>query len=316
MKRSMFIVFGMILLSLSFVNALGGDIGVCFYGQDGMVCYDGDGNPIQENDSNENQNWFSESSALQKIYYELRAIVNSTEYDNCLSINSTEDALIKLEIGELCYNTIGGENEDYEVNQNVYVPSFGQSIKLTINDKEYYVPMINSVYALSNAKNMGNITQWSKNVINENLYASDNSFYSGNIIIYVSEGVGQIFLNGVIIEDNGERISTLESWKETITDLLDNFFEVLFPAYEVQVEEHKDTLQDHKTRLTTLEGDDSEIFPSYLNKLSSSIRKRIVCSYAEENHLTGMQGLGWTCGMTYKTSRSGRVSARCSCKRG
>ncbi|PIN91149.1 hypothetical protein COU57_01750 [Candidatus Pacearchaeota archaeon CG10_big_fil_rev_8_21_14_0_10_32_14] len=51
----------------------------------------------------------------------------------------------------------------------------------------------------------------------------------------------------------------------------------------------------------------------YLKYLSSSDRKNIICGYAQDNHLTSYEDLGWHCDMTYTTSRSGRESVKCKC---
>ncbi len=56
------------------------------------------------------------------------------------------------------------------------------------------------------------------------------------------------------------------------------------------------------------------IFASlYFKFLSSADRKKIVCGYAEEQHLNSSINLGWNCTITYKQYRSGE-RADCRCK--
>jgi len=114
---------------------------------------------------------------------------------------------------------------------------------------------------------------------------------------------------------------TIDDWKDSITDTITNILDQItgnteqIEQYDKRLYNLEDNAEELEGRVRTLETGSSEIFPSYLNKLSSSYRKKIVCAYGEENHLIGVEGLGWTCGLTYKTSRSGRESVRCRCKR-
>ncbi len=178
-------------------------------------------------------------------------------------------------------------------------------------------------------------------VLDEKIYVSsnDNSVSKGFYGVVGYEGCGTIvkttvewfrvypYANllptyeiGSVMEFNGtfpetepgestpaERLSLLE---EIINGIIDDVL-TLFSLNE-QLETRIEILENH----THEESNEVvEIFPSYLNKLSSSYRKKIVCAYGEENHLTGIQGLGWNCGFTYKTYRSGRERVRCYCKR-
>lgn len=114
--------------------------------------------------------------------------------------------------------------------------------------------------------------------------------------------------------DYNSRISALESWKQSINNTITTILNTLTG--------HTTSITSHESKITTLENKNCtcqapppEIFPSYLMKLSSNDRKDIVCAYAESEHLLGIEGLGWTCGLTYKTSNSGRVSVSCKCKK-
>jgi len=122
------------------------------------------------------------------------------------------------------------------------------------------------------------------------------------------------------LEDNHEqRLSILESWRQTVNSLIQNIVDVFMPTTNAVLEEQNNTMKNFAERISALENKPSgnnETFPSYLMTLSLSTRKDIVCAYAQENHLYAIQGLGWNCGLTYKTSNSGKVSVKCSCKKG
>ena len=72
-------------------------------------------------------------------------------------------------------------------------------------------------------------------------------------------------------------------------------------------------------RIELLENNSTPIkngtLPNYFKYLSSSDRKNIVCGYAEDNRLEHIEDLGWSCDLRYRTSRGGRESVSCRCKR-
>ena len=110
----------------------------------------------------------------------------------------------------------------------------------------------------------------------------------------------------ILDDDNEERISALESWKETVDDFIDSLFGLF---------------DDHDERIESLEssssgggsgGSSNETFPQYLDYLSASDRKKIICGYAEDNHLESISDLGYDCTLTYRqTSRGETASCRC-----
>lgn len=103
-------------------------------------------------------------------------------------------------------------------------------------------------------------------------------------------------------EEQEQRISVLESWKQTIIDTITTIL---------------NTLTGHETRITALENQPpatpNATFPNYFKYLSASDRKNMVCGYGEGNHLTQISDLGWNCNITYKVYRSGE-RATCKCK--
>ncbi|MAG07480.1 hypothetical protein CMI46_01545 [Candidatus Pacearchaeota archaeon] len=121
-------------------------------------------------------------------------------------------------------------------------------------------------------------------------------------------GLVQVKLN----ENDGDldnRLDLLEQWKDsillTILDILDSITGLVSVS------------DDHEERLEFLEslnvnGSSGEPFPQFLNYLSSSDRKRIVCGYGKDVRAERIEELGWGCNFIYKeTSRGERVSCRC-----
>ncbi|MDO8467544.1 MAG: collagen-like protein [Nanoarchaeota archaeon] len=108
------------------------------------------------------------------------------------------------------------------------------------------------------------------------------------------------------ISNFNQRISLLESWKNTIIDTVDN---ILL------------TLTNHDSRIDALESSSGEnssgngTTPDYFKYLSSGDRKNIVCGYAEDNHLSNYTDLGWNCDVNYRTNSRGIESSSCRCKK-
>ncbi|MEN9625840.1 MAG: hypothetical protein RL557_168 [archaeon] len=143
----------------------------------------------------------------------------------------------------------------------------------------------------------------------------NKNFISAEIHISLYSFLERASISGVVIENTEQRISTLELWKQTITETVDsilNSVEDLIMRLDLAESE----LDIHESRLDTIEnqlssGDGS--IPNYFKYLGSSDRKNIVCGYAQDNRLTHLEDLGWSCNLTYKTSRSGKESVSCKC---
>jgi hypothetical protein len=108
------------------------------------------------------------------------------------------------------------------------------------------------------------------------------------------------------------RLSILESWKTTINNTISTI--------QTAISNILLTLTDHNTQITALENktcscqaNQTATFPNYFKYLSSSERKDLVCGYAQDNHLTTINDLGWNCDITYKQSSRGE-RASCKCK--
>ncbi|MBI2630359.1 hypothetical protein HYW76_04620 [Candidatus Pacearchaeota archaeon] len=121
------------------------------------------------------------------------------------------------------------------------------------------------------------------------LFSSDSSIFLGHLNFYMdSLNNNGLVLHGVIIKNSEERISALESWKETIDEWKNSIVNML------------------QTGAGT--------WGNYIKYLSSSTKKKMVCGYAEENRLTHVEDLGWNCNLTYTILLTGkeRITCRCS----
>ena len=164
------------------------------------------------------------------------------------------------------------------------------------------------------------------------------TYFIGKIFIAFGEGYNFIEING-IIEGEGdeqrsggdfdERISALESWKETIDDWKDTITDTLTDLV-LTLTGHTTSIEDHEDRIISLEssgssggggGGSSEngtgagTWDNFKNYIGSSIQKKMVCGYAEENRLESIEDLGYSCDLTYKTYSSGRERVSCRCSR-
>ncbi len=92
-------------------------------------------------------------------------------------------------------------------------------------------------------------------------------------------------------------MTLLQSWKQTITDTITSIF---------------DTLIGHNTKISKLENQTSST-PNYFKYLGGSDRKAIVCGYAQDNHLTSINDLGFNCTIKYTLLRYGGEKAYCKC---
>lgn len=107
--------------------------------------------------------------------------------------------------------------------------------------------------------------------------------------------------------DNGridfeERISALESWKTAIESWKESIISAISDLWEA--------ITSHEKRIQSLENTTTI---NYFQYLSSSNREDIVCNYAKANNLTSFEDLGYSCNITYKTSRTGKVTSTCKC---
>lgn len=113
--------------------------------------------------------------------------------------------------------------------------------------------------------------------------------------------------------DLDERISALETWQQLT--------QVIINQIIGRLDFIEESLANFDDRIDVLEnssssggggGSSNETFPEYLNYLSSSDRKAILCGYGEDNHLANITDLGYNCTLTYRqTSRGETASCRC-----
>ncbi len=110
------------------------------------------------------------------------------------------------------------------------------------------------------------------------------------------------------------RISSLESWKQTI-DEWKNTITTQISEIILSITGLITKTNNHEERIENLEnsgyvGDGSP----YLQYLSKSDKKKMLCGYMKENMLTELNDLGMSCTASYKTYSSGRIRQRCRCK--
>jgi hypothetical protein len=116
------------------------------------------------------------------------------------------------------------------------------------------------------------------------------------------------------------RISSLESWKQTIDDWRDQIVSLLsdinteMSGLVTRINDQEDRLDDLENKDCACEENPAD-FTNYFKYLSSGDRKNAVCGYAEDHKLKTITDLGYNCTITYRTSSSGRVSSSCRCSK-
>ncbi len=124
--------------------------------------------------------------------------------------------------------------------------------------------------------------------------------YGYGLVTYQNEQIGEV----------EARVGVLETWKKTISVTINNMLATLTSQ--------GNSIKNHENRIKVLENsfvseqNSTEEFPQYLDYLSSSDRKAIVCGYGEDNHLNSFSELGWNCTFTYKQTSRGET-VRCKC---
>lgn len=110
--------------------------------------------------------------------------------------------------------------------------------------------------------------------------------------------------------DFEKRIFSLESWKISLNETISSIL-LSITGLITKTNNHDSELINHEQRLSKIENTTIP-FPNYFKYLSSSDRKDLVCGYAQDNHLTHLEDLGWICDIIYKLSRVGE-KAICKC---
>ena len=149
---------------------------------------------------------------------------------------------------------------------------------------------------------------------------TDNNYEQRILNLENNQTTQQQNINNLLLNQTlqNQKILALETWKQAIEDWKESITTTLSDVSDAitGLITKTDNLEERISALENKSSESNETFPSYLMTLSSTTRKNIICAYAEENYLYAINGLGWNCGLTYKTSNSGRVSVKCSCKKG
>lgn len=106
-----------------------------------------------------------------------------------------------------------------------------------------------------------------------------------------------------------ERIGLLESWKQIIEDWRTSTINTL-TILTSKISDLTNKVNNNEQRITALE---NSSMPNYFKYLDASERKNMVCGYAEDNKLTNITDLGWSCNLAYK--RNGNIQCNCKIKR-
>ncbi len=244
-----------------------------------------------------------------------------------------------INISEICFNTISQTTNSsswFPDLISTYAVTYGK-ITFHYQDRYFYSSGIEHGSVGYHGGNILNIISDSQTWFYLDLISPDGSVFVVRFVINLnnqsSENYGSLVFRGYILEDNSEKISSIEqnqsyqfqrisslesnmtllqSWKQTITDTITSIL---------------NTLTGHNTRISKLENSTSNgttiinnttIIVSngtnpYLKYLGSSDRKNMVCGYAVSNHLTTISDLGWVCNITYKQTSRGETSS-CKCK--
>lgn len=247
--------------------------------------------------------------------------INKTN-SNCLHLDTKEDVNnpgTKIILPDVCF---------YLTDNNVWpkeprIESFyaGQVIDFYINGHHYFNvrnPRIS--FTTYYGGGLDSILETSTTETMLDFWDTDSNFISSEIYIWISNNsISNVRVEGFLIQNPEKRLSTLESWQQTINNTLTTIQNSIISTLN--------TLTGHNTRISKLENSTSNgttiinnttiimsnLTNPYLKYLSSSDRKNMVCGYAEDNHLTTINDLGWNCTITYKTNR-GRTTSSCKCK--
>lgn len=288
MKREVFVLIAVLFLIVFMIGRVSADR---------LYLSDSTNNNIKLN-MKISSNDYSEGFLSLKIYDEL----NSGEIITISSIRCYYSTFIPLG-GTLSGKSIGnmlGEIEIDNLNGKKYEGIlYGGNCEIHENDSKgsptivfmYGTILLNSKEDNSTITGWFDIESWINNSkIDDGLLFLD-LFYDGRI------------------EKQSQKISALESWKQTITNTITSIL---------------NTLTGHNTRISKLENSTSNgttiinnttiiisnVTNPYLKYLSNSDRKNMICGYAKDNHLTSYSDLGWNCTITYKA----RGNPICKCK--
>jgi len=106
------------------------------------------------------------------------------------------------------------------------------------------------------------------------------------------------------------KVSLLESWKNTI-DLIITSIQESIQGLLIKTDNLENNLANLKNNITSSPSNFNS--SSYLQYLSASDRRKMVCGFAEDNHLEIINDLGYDCELTYTQLRSGNERVRCRC---
>jgi hypothetical protein len=99
-------------------------------------------------------------------------------------------------------------------------------------------------------------------------------------------------------EDTDNWKQSMDSWKTSLMDTITG------------IQTSLSLLQDCCNEGITGAG----TWDNFKNYISSSVQRKMVCGYAEDNRLEHIEELGYSCDLTYKTYSNGRERVSCRCR--
>ena len=120
------------------------------------------------------------------------------------------------------------------------------------------------------------------------------------------------------VENLEEDLSLLEEGILDLLDAINYLIQEFIPAVGRGFEELEGEVRNNDDRLDNLENitpSEDGLSKFYLNYVSSSTKRKMVCGYAQENHLDHYEDLNLSCDLKYRTLRNGKERVSCKCKR-
>lgn len=319
MKKDYFLVIGFvaIILTTNYNSAIEGFMGVCFY--------DINGNPVGgdciNSSSSNNDNMGLDGETSRATYYFESGKPSNCYFGNCLHKGTVHEWTgippTRLYVGNFSFNYEGARvNEFFPA--ELYISPIHGELNFTVNE-DFYNGKLRGVsikdfrhYNLSRQQDkeliecaMNDTLFWDLGYITFSEILKNGKKVNAELTLvstFDESNSSCYYEHEIIVQEDKleQRISTLESWKETIQTTITNILQSIALIF---------TKIDNYTNSSF-----NSTNPDYFKYLSSSDRQNIVCGYAKDKHLTNYSDLGWNCTVTYRFS-GGKEYASCRCKK-
>jgi hypothetical protein len=269
--------------------------------------------------------------------------IKSVDKDSNNSLRITaSDGNISLSLSTI-YNIKGVLKGNQSLVNSLWEPDLIHSElagSLYIKDKDLFLDRMQGWYdgfTWSSDEKIDGIIAISDSSYHVEFKSNNNQVFIGTIQIDLYNSPpskGTIYLSGVLFKDDlefssdmesrisslesnqslqNQRISALESWKQTISDTINTILNTLM-NHESQISKiENQTITNNTIIINNTTFIVSNGTSPYFKYLNSATRKGIVCGYAQDNHLTTINDLGFNCTITYTPLRNGGEKAYCKC---